>query len=130
MDSNTIADCIADCDKRLASVEKLLEIYNDSVGLEELDEKIKNQFVIDELKIGNKLVKVEKLIYQSLLKTGNNDLFPKLNAKYDDLMVANYNLLTIMFKAGLNKESYIDSCKDSLEKSHCMEKICYYGEHR
>ena len=78
-----------------------------------------------------KLVQTEKLIYNALLKRNNNALFPKLLAKYDELMGVSYDLSGNMVLTGLNAEGdHLEYCSQSLAQREYIRKLCLYGERR
>ncbi len=77
-----------------------------------------------------KLVRVEKMIYVALTRNGNNALFPRLLAKYDELMRESYQLAEDRVQEGLKEDSYLNYCADSLGQRNYIKAMCDYGMSR
>ena len=129
-----IAECLASCDTRIASVTDKLsawKVYGNVLKLVDLDMETKYQDNIKNYENNIKLIQTEKIIYNALLKKGNGALFPKLLAKYDDLMGISYDLSGNMVITGLNQEGdYLEYCSQSLAQREYIRKLCLYGERR
>jgi len=81
-------------------------------------------------KCGVDLLKVEKLILQSQLRTNNKQLFPIMLEKYNEKYIELLNVYAEAVKMGLvAEESYLDFCRCSLLKQENMKACCYYGVH-
>ena len=134
MDAHTISKCIASCDERIEDQERKLDgwkAYNKILDLVNLEMEEKNKQIYKNYENNIKLVKVEKLIYQSFLKTNNKAIFPKLLAKYDELMGISYDISGNLVMTGMEKEGdHLDFCKLSLEQRKFIEILCNYGERR
>ena len=134
MNIETIAECLASCDTRIASVTDKLsawKVYGNVLKLVDLDMETKYQDNIKNYENNIKLIQTEKIIYNALLKKGNGALFPKLLAKYDDLMGISYDLSGNMVITGLNQEGdYLEYCSQSLAQREYIRKLCLYGERR
>jgi hypothetical protein len=77
-----------------------------------------------------RLVNVEKLMYYALEKD-NRVIFPRLLAKYDELMVVSYDLSGNMVNSGLVPENeHLDWCKASLKQREYIKTMCEFGERR
>ena len=114
-----IAQALVDCDNRidhlsnsLNSLEvlcKLEHIMKNADGPLNLDENIN----ILNCKTKIKIIKIEKLIYQSEIKS--KEVFDKLLEKYDTLLNLSYQYSEDLVKNGyMNESEHIDYCKDSL----------------
>jgi hypothetical protein len=134
MNTEMIAKSIASCDERIASIQDSLsnwKVYNQILNLVDLEMEIKYQEKIQNYENDIKLIQTEKIIYNALLKAGNNALFPKLIARYDELMGLSYDLSGNMVLTGLNAEGdYLEFCNQSLVQREYIRKLCLYGEHR
>lgn len=134
MNIETIAECLASCDTRIASVTDKLsawKVYGNVLKLVDLDMETKYQDNIKNYENNIKLIQTEKIIYNALLKKGNGALFPKLLAKYDDLMGISYDLSGNMVITGLNQEGdHLEYCSQSLAQREYIRKLCLYGERR
>ena len=134
MNPETIAMCISSCDERIASIQDKLsswKIYGKTLNLMDLKMETKYQDKIQNYENNIKLVQTEKIIYSALLKGNNGALFPKLLAKYDELMGASYDLSGNMVITGLNEEGdHLEYCKQSLAQREYIRKLCLWGERR
>jgi hypothetical protein len=142
-----IARMTANCDERIASVQQKIDSWMPHQGImglmlnmyeEKGDEEgisvFKNNKYDDKVKNYEnsiKLIQTEKLIYLALSKLGNGALFPKLLAKYDELMGVSYDLSGNMVNTGINQEGdHLTYCKQSLDQREYIRKLCLYGEKR
>jgi hypothetical protein len=134
MNTKVIAKGIASCDERIASVQDKLSswrLYGKILDLVDLEMESKYQEKIKNYENNIKLVQTEKLIYSALLKANNGALFPRLLAKYDELMGVSYDLSGNMVITGLNVEGdHLEYCNQSLAQREYIKKLCLYGEHR
>ena len=134
IDAITTAKCIASCDERIEDQEKKLlgwKNYNRILDLVNMEMAEKHKQIYQNYENNIKLIKVEKLIYQSLLKTNNKAIFPKLLAKYDELMGVSYDISGNLVMIGSEKEGdHLNYCKISLEQRKYIEILCSYGERR
>jgi hypothetical protein len=134
MDSETNTKCIASCDERITSITDKLsawKVYGKVLKLVDLNMETKYEEQIKNYENNIKLIQTEKIIYNALLKKGNGALFPKLLAKYDDLMGISYDLSGNMVLTGLNKEGdHLEYCSQSLAQREYIRKLCLYGERR
>lgn len=126
--------CIKSCDERISSIqEKLNEwiVYGKVLSIVSFDLETKYQDKLKNYENNIKLIKTEKLIYNALMKSNNSELFPKLLARYDELMGVSYDLSGNMVITGLVVEGdYLDYCKQSLDQREYIRTICSIGEHR
>jgi hypothetical protein len=75
------------------------------------------------------LVKVEKLIYQTLGKGAKGAIFQKLFQKYSDLMASSYDISGNLVRlSGISEGEYLEYCKDSLQQRDYIQKLCLFGE--
>jgi len=140
-----ISMCIASCDERIASIQTKLDswkVYGRVLGLvsscydKEEDKSVfkmedKNAEKMKNYENNIQLIKVEKLIYQSLAKSGNGAIFPKLFQKYSDLMAVSYDISGNMVRLdGVEEQEYLEYCASSLNQRDYIKKICFYGETR
>lgn len=128
---NTIA-VIASCDERIASVQdklSALKVYVKVLNLMDLEMK-KYQEKIQNYENNIKLIQTEKLIYKALINPNSaRAIFPKLLAKYDELMGVSYDLSGNMVISGLSAEAdHLEYCKSSLDQREYIRKLCLYGE--
>lgn len=140
-----ITKCIASCDERIASIQSKLDswnVYGRVLGitsaLYEKEEK-KNIFKIEDKnaeKMKNyenniQLVKVEKMMYQTLGKEANGVIFKKLFQKYNDLMANSYDISgNMVVFGGIEEQEHLDYCTSSLKQREYIQKLCLYGENR
>jgi hypothetical protein len=127
-----MATAITNCDERIASLQNKIDAYAPMmavlklVGLtsEHHDNVANYQNQI-------KLVKTEKLIYQSLMNANSRqEIFPRLLAKYDELLEESRQLSSNMVRSGLNKEvDHLEYCKASMGQRDYIKKMCVGGEH-
>lgn len=134
MDASTIAKCIASCDERIEIQENKLgawKNYNKILDLVNMEMDNKHKQICQNYENNIKLIKVEKMVYQNLLKTNNKAIFSKLLAKYDELMGVSYDISGNLVMLGSEKEGdHLQFCKDSLEQRKFLEILCNYGERR
>lgn len=136
---------IANCDERIASIQSKLDswnVYGKILGIASTlyeKEEEKNIFKIEDKnaeKIKNyenniQLVKVEKMIYQTLGKGANGVIFQKLFQKYSDLMANSYDISGNMVLLGAEEEhAHLEYCTSSLKQREYIQKVCLYGENR
>nr|WPF46706.1 MAG: hypothetical protein [Lake Baikal virophage 10] len=140
-----VAICILNCDERISSVQSKIDSWKPYKNVlllgamcfdNEEDKSIFKLKDCDTEKIKNyenniQLIKVEKLMYQSLAKRNNNAIFPILLQKYGDLMVNSYDISGNMVRLeGMEEQEHLEYCKSSLKQREYIEKLCKYGEHR
>lgn len=134
MNAKVINECIKSCDERISSIqEKLNEwiVYGKVLNIVSFDLETKYQDKLKNYENNIKLIKTEKIIYNALMKGNNSELFPKLLARYDELMGVSYDLSGNMVITGLVVEGdYLDYCKQSLDQREYIRTICSIGEHR
>ena len=138
-----ISMCVASCDERIASIQtklnswklygKVLELASSCYDKEEEKEGFKmedkNAENMKNYENNIQLIKVEKLIYQSLAKSGNGAIFPKLFQKYSDLMGISYDISGNMVRLdGVEEQEYLEYCASSLKQREYIQKLCLYGE--
>jgi hypothetical protein len=137
------SQCVADCDKRIASLQTKIngwKMYSEVLSLasglydKEEDKSVfkmedKNTEKIRNYENNIQLVKVEKLIYQTLGKGANGVIFQKLFQKYSDLMASSYDISGNMVRlAGISEGEYLEYCKESLQQREYIQALCLYGE--
>jgi len=140
-----ISMCVASCDERIASIQTKLDswkVYDRVLGLvsscydKEEEREVfkmedKNAEKMKNYENNIQLIKVEKLIYQSLTKSGNGAIFPKLFQKYSDLMGISYDISGNMVRLdGVEEQEYLEYCASSLKQRDYIKKVCFYGETR
>lgn len=136
--------CLKDCDERIArltdglrriEIKEFIFLKMLRMAQSEEEHKICDTLKNDSLlklnaENGIKLIKVEKMIYSALTKVGNNDIFPRLLAKYDELMRESYELGNDRVQEGLKEDSYLKYCADSLGQRDYIKAMCDYGMNR
>lgn len=130
-----IAKCLSSCDERIASVQDKLDswkVYGKVLKLVDLDMETKYEDKIKTYENNIKLIKTEKLIYNALANPKSSGaIFPKLLAKYDELVGISYDLSGNMVINGLNAEGdHLEYCNQSLAQREYIKKLCLYGERR
>nr|WPF46662.1 MAG: hypothetical protein [Lake Baikal virophage 8] len=80
-----------------------------------------------------KIINVERLIYHALLKkldgVDNRELFPRLLAKYDELMVDSQDISNNMVLNGIVAEGeYLEFCRECVHQREYIKRMCNYGE--
>jgi len=130
MDSATIQMVIANVDERIESVEaKLLGVMMKGVisfvvdGVD-LGETL-HSLDADNYKKNIEILKVEKLIYQSLMKADNKRIFPLLYAKYAGLVTESLEIAKTWF---VEEQDYIEYADKTKTQMAYIEKLCKYGE--
>jgi hypothetical protein len=129
---------INDCDKRLAKikVEKdFLEyqqvikkqlfnlVSNEEKKEYEQTPKELNNILI--LTNAASLVRTERMCFNSLLNQANLDIYPRLLAKYDELMVTGYELAKDAVLLGVVQETdYVNLCRKSLGQREFIKVVC------
>ena len=122
MDSITIQRCIVSCDERMESCQaKVLRamvrgLLTDDKG--EAETMVNHSQSIE-------ILKTEKLIYLSLLKTNNNRIFPLLYAKYCEQVTESLILGETWFD---KQQDYLEYAKQIKKQMKYIEMICKYGE--
>jgi len=123
---------VACCDERIASIQSKLDswkVYGRVLGLVSLKMEDKNAEKMKNYENNIQLVKVEKLIYQSLAKSGNGAIFPKLFQKYSDLMAISYDISGNMVRLdGVEEQEYLEYCASSLKQREFIHMVCLLGE--
>lgn len=127
-----ISNCVASCDERIASIETKLnnwKLYGKVLGIVSLEMEDKNAELMKNYENNIQLIKVEKLIYQALAKSGNGAIFPKLFQKYSDLMGISYDISGNMVRLdGVEEQEYLEYCASSLKQREYIQKLCLCGE--
>ena len=133
---------VASCDERIAKIQVRLDqwkVYNSVLEIakmafknneekEVFDLKLPEQTRQDNEKNSIALIKVERLIYISLKNNANKAIYPKLLAKYDELMGVSYDMSGNLVLLNVNKETeHLDYCRDSLKQREYIKTICYCG---
>lgn len=138
---STIPMCLEDCDRRIAQAESQIVAWDRNEYVlsqmerlahtkeeEGLCDKLRPELAVKQNWENNlKLIRVEKLIYTSLTHYGNNALFPRLLAKYDELMRESYELVGDRVQDGLKEQLYLHYCSKSLKQREYIKAMCDYG---
>ena len=140
-----ISNCVASCDERIASIQSKLDswkVYGKVLELtttlyeKEEDKAVfkmedKNAEKMKNYENNIQLIKVEKLVYQTLGKGAKGVIFSKLFQKYSDLMANSYDISGNMVRfAGIEEQEYLEYCASSLKQREYIQKLCWYGEKR
>ena len=137
----SLNECIASCDKRIASVQSKLDNWKPYDGVMGLMAKLydkdedKNVFTespqLDNVKNYEnniKLIKVEKMMWNAFKNNGKKEIFKHILAKYDELMIVSYDISGNMVMNGVAPEGeHLDYCKQSLEQREFIRKMCCVG---
>ena len=133
---------IASCDERIAAVQVKVNAwkpYEMMMGLmEKIYDKEEDKKVFSEApqreetrnyENSIKLINVEKMMWNALKnKNARPEIFKHILAKYDELMVASYDMSGNLTQNGLAKEGdYISYCKESLDQREFIRKMCCVG---
>ena len=108
------------CNKRIETLEFVIaQLHKKQISSDKIEHF--NKMVNSQIR----MIKVEKLFYESFLKNSNKRIFPILLSKYDELLNENYEIRQEMVeKYGMQEEEYRLYCEVSLEKRNAMRKIC------
>ncbi len=123
------------CDERIAKVQAKIDAWNPYFTMmnlllpnESTEKHRGRQDKIKNYENNINLIKVEKLIYQTLIKPNNNKLFPLLLQKYESYMTESYALGEEMVKVGEMEEGdYIKYSKESLDQHKYIKTLCSIG---
>lgn len=140
-DMEAVMVCLENCDKRIAKAQSEILAWEKNTNVllrmeqfanteHELSicEKLRPELSIKRNWENNlKLIRVEKLIYISLTQSGNNALFPRLLARYDELMRESYDLVSDRVQEGLQEDLYLKYCKLTLGQRDYIKAMCDYG---
>jgi len=106
-------------------------VYGKVLGIVSLEMEDKNAELMKNYENNIQLIKVERLIYQALAKSGNGAIFPKLFQKYSDLMGISYDISGNMVRLdGVEEQEYLEYCASSLKQREYIQKLCLYGERK
>ena len=135
-------EIVSNCDERIAKIQKRLDqwkVYNSVLEIAKMAYKTNEDREIFDLKLQEQtrqendknniaLIRVERLIYTSLKNNADKAIYPKLLAKYDELIGLSYDMSGNLVLMNVNKETeYLDFCRDSLEQREYIKKICDAG---
>jgi hypothetical protein len=138
-----VAINIAHCDERIASLESKIDLWKpwetmmkfceglyDDDKNKDIFRNAPNQDEVKNLKNDLELVKTEKLIYKCLTNEKTVKAFyPRLLAKYDELMGLSYDLSGNMVINNMVLEGdHLEYCKESLNQREYIRKLCLIGE--
>ena len=121
-------------DERIEDAEIKIMGYRVQImmGMAHNDEKIlfRNRLYIKEKLNSIKLMRVEKLIYQSLFINNNNSrLFPLLLSKYATLMTDNLEHASELVNCdAIDMNTYMEHCEDSVKQHEYIKNLCKIGE--
>jgi hypothetical protein len=128
MNSATIQMGIQSCDERIEEVEaKVLRAMVRGLFYLIDGEDFDKEKSIANYKHNIIILKTEKLIYQSLLKTNNNRIFPLLYAKYCEQVAESLEKGETWFES---EQDYLVYAKKTKEQMSYIEKLCIYGKKR
>jgi hypothetical protein len=140
-----ISMCVVSCDERIASIQDKLsdwKVYSTVLGLattlyeKEEDKAVfkmkdKNAEKMRNYENNIQLIKVEKLVYQTLGKGARGVVFSKLFQKYSDLMANSYDISGNMVRFDeMEEQEYLEYCASSLKQREYIQRLCLYGENR
>lgn len=100
-------------------------------------ENLKSKFLDDDdiglfksFEIAITIFKVKKLIIKFLANPqSHKEIFPKLLAKYDELLTEFYDISSNQVKNGTCEEGvYLELCSETLKDRECIRQLCFYGE--
>ena len=71
------------------------------------------------------LYKVEKLILNSIKANADSSIYPKLIAKYDELMLKSYDQSAeLVLLEEIEEGQYINFCRNSVERRTILKAMC------
>lgn len=120
---------IKDCDSRITALKDMI-IHINMAGyvayLESPDPKSNIKDILMRFYDNHiSLAKIEKMVLQSLLKTNNDELFPKLLALYDEYMNESYDIAqTLVECGGISDTMYLKFCNKNLESRNHIKMLC------
>jgi hypothetical protein len=123
-----------DTDERIENAEiKIMGFrVNIMMGMGQNDEKkmFRNRLLMKERENSIKLMRVEKLIYQSLFGNNNNSrLFPLLLSKYATLMTDDLEFASELVNCDfIDMSTYMAHCEDSVKQHEYIKNLCKLGE--
>jgi hypothetical protein len=130
----TFEQILKDTDERIESAEiKIMGCrVNIMKGMAHNDEKtiFRYRKTIQSYEISIKLMRVEKLLYQSLFITNNNSrLFPLLLSKYATLMTDALEIASELVNCDVYEmNQYMEVCEDSVKQHEYIKNLCGLGE--
>ena len=84
---------------------------------------------INNCKNAIEVIKTEKLIYSVLGKGNGEKLFPRLLAKYDELMNESYEISQAMVRSDdIPEGEYLTFCKETVKQRQHIKTLCDIGE--
>ena len=130
----TFEQILKDTDERIENAEILIMgcRVNIMKGMGQNDDKtiFRYRKTIESYEISIKLMRVEKLIYQSLFITNNNSrLFPLLLSKYSTLMTDALEIASELVNCDVYEmNQYMEVCEDSVKQHEYIKNLCGLGE--
>jgi hypothetical protein len=112
------------CDERIA------EYVEKSKGKEFESSHLLIQLLKENIKNNIQRIKIEKMIYVALTKVGNNAIFPRLMAKYDELYHEYLENLNQLVLNGAQEGYYLSLCAESLERRNIFKEDCEWAASR
>jgi hypothetical protein len=123
----TFEQILKDTDERIENAE--IKIM---MGMGQNDDKtiFRKRKIIESYEISIKLMRVEKLIYQSLFITNNNSrLFPLLLSKYSTLMTDALEIASELVNCDVYEmNTYMKVCEESVKQHEYIKNLCGLGE--
>ena len=134
---------VGSCDERIAKIQARLDkwkVYNSVLEIAKMGYKTNEEKEVFDLKLPEQtrqdneknsiaLIRVEKMIYTSLFNKSNKAIYPRLLAKYDELMGVSYEMSGNLVLLNVKKETeYLDYCRDSLKQREFIKLICDEGD--
>ena len=134
-DAEKFERIMEETDERIESAEmKIMSCQvNIMIGMGQNDDKrmFSNRMKIKGYKNQIEIVRVEKLIYQSLYINNNNNsrLFPLLLSKYSTLLTDDLELGRELVNCdAVDMNTYMEYCKESLKQHEYIKKLCKFGK--
>ena len=133
---------VGSCDERIAKIQVRLDkwkVYNSVLEIVKMGYKTNEDREVFDLKLPDKtkqddekndiaIIKVERLIYTSLQNNANKAIYPRLLAKYDELLGLSYDNSGKLVLMNVNKErDHLDWCRESLKQREYIKSICDGG---
>ena len=122
---------IQSCDERIESMNQRILQYKTTrmmVRLVISKDDTKYDLLIQNLEQDIKIVKTEKLIYQTFLKK-NKRMFQLLLEKYRENMIESFDISGNLVKAGtIKEEEYRQYTFESKKQQEYIKLICKFGE--
>ena len=120
---------IASCDERIADINERIRGLTEAYGPIAKCGFMRRPLALDYFDHSLKMVKIEKLIYHSIIQyitdQSKQSIFNKFYEKYNDLLTESLEMLNKMVKKGsIEEKDYLDTCNESLKQQKYIKALC------